>query len=88
MESTEKREPNLYLYEDELDERPHIADFISSLANYENTIPAATDPDAKPPPPSARMGKFQAKDLKEYIIDYAHSLCKCCVSQKSSAKDL
>lgn len=51
-------EANLYLYEDELDTRPHISTFISSLSNYENTIPAATDPDAKAPAPSARMGMF------------------------------
>lgn len=50
-------DPNLYLYDDDLESRPHISTFISSIANYENTIPAATDPDAKPPPPSARMGK-------------------------------
>lgn len=33
---------------------------IGSLANYSNTIPSApdgADGDAKPPPPSARMGK-------------------------------
>ncbi|XP_017839242.1 solute carrier family 12 member 4 isoform X2 [Drosophila busckii] len=47
-------DPNLYLYDDDLETRPHISTFISSIANYENTIPAATDPDAKPP--SARMG--------------------------------
>ncbi|XP_037941652.1 solute carrier family 12 member 6-like [Teleopsis dalmanni] len=51
-----KIDPNLYLYEDELETRPHISKFISSLANYENTIPAAADPDAKTPAPSARMG--------------------------------
>ncbi|XP_034654488.1 solute carrier family 12 member 6 isoform X1 [Drosophila subobscura] len=49
-------DPNLYLYDDDLATRPHISTFISSIANYENTIPAATDPDAKPPQPSARMG--------------------------------
>ncbi|SPP73176.1 solute carrier family 12 member 6 isoform X2 [Drosophila guanche] len=49
-------DPNLYLYDDDLETRPHISTFISSIANYENTIPAATDPDAKPPAPSARMG--------------------------------
>ncbi|XP_073813225.1 solute carrier family 12 member kcc isoform X9 [Musca autumnalis] len=57
-ENNEKpnKEPNLYLYDDDLETRPHISTFISSLANYENTIPAATDPDAKAPAPSARMG--------------------------------
>lgn len=54
-------DPNLYLYDDDLESRPHISTFISSIANYENTIPAATDPDAKPPPPSARMGMYHLK---------------------------
>ncbi|XP_067626916.1 solute carrier family 12 member 4 isoform X4 [Eurosta solidaginis] len=47
---------NLYLYDDELDTRPHVSTFISSLANYENTIPSATDPDSKAAAPAARMG--------------------------------
>ncbi|XP_039954921.1 solute carrier family 12 member 6 isoform X1 [Bactrocera neohumeralis] len=47
---------NLYLYDDELDTRPHVSTFISSLANYENTIPSATDPDSKTAAPAARMG--------------------------------
>lgn len=59
-------EANLYLYDDELDTRPHISTFISSLANYENTIPAATDPDAKAPAPSARMGESH-NSWEEYI---------------------
>ncbi|XP_026739052.1 solute carrier family 12 member 4 isoform X1 [Trichoplusia ni] len=48
---------NLYLYHEELEDRPRAATFLSSLANYSNTIPtaAAGDPDAKPAPP-ARMG--------------------------------
>ncbi|XP_055312434.1 solute carrier family 12 member 4 isoform X3 [Sitodiplosis mosellana] len=49
-------DPNLYLYSDELDTRPRASTFVSSFVNYQNTIPAATDPDAKPPQPSARMG--------------------------------
>ncbi|XP_067002016.2 solute carrier family 12 member 4 isoform X2 [Anabrus simplex] len=48
-------ETNLYLYSEEMEDRPRISTLISSLANYSNTIPAATDPDAKPQP-SARMG--------------------------------
>ena len=58
-DKTEKNkvEANLCLYDDELDTRPHISTFISSLANYENTIPAPGDPDAKKPVPSAGMGK-------------------------------
>ncbi|XP_075975973.1 solute carrier family 12 member kcc isoform X2 [Anticarsia gemmatalis] len=48
---------NLYLYHDELEDRPRAATFLTSLANYSNTIPTASaaDPDAKPAPP-ARMG--------------------------------
>ncbi|XP_049831713.1 solute carrier family 12 member 6 isoform X1 [Schistocerca gregaria] len=48
-------ETNLYLYSEEMEDRPRVSTLISSLANYSNTIPAATDPDAKPAP-SARMG--------------------------------
>ncbi|XP_069675639.1 solute carrier family 12 member 4 isoform X2 [Periplaneta americana] len=48
-------ETNLYLYSEEMEDRPRISTLINSLANYSNTIPAATDPDAKPQP-SARMG--------------------------------
>lgn len=47
--------------QEELHERPQITSMIGSLANYSNTIPSApegADGDAKPPPPSARMGKF------------------------------
>lgn len=40
-----------------MDARPRVSTFVSSLVNYTNTIPAATDPDVKPPAPSARMGK-------------------------------
>ncbi|KAJ8736130.1 hypothetical protein PYW08_006786 [Mythimna loreyi] len=48
---------NLYLYHEELEDRPRAATFLTSLANYSNTIPTASaaDPDAKPAPP-ARMG--------------------------------
>lgn len=55
-ETKDRLDANLYLYDDELETRPHVSTFISSLANYENTIPAATDPDAKQAPPVARMG--------------------------------
>lgn len=44
--------------QEEIDSRPRVSTFISSIVNYSNTIPAATDPDAKPPAPSARMGKL------------------------------
>ncbi|XP_044741711.1 solute carrier family 12 member 7 isoform X2 [Chrysoperla carnea] len=61
-------ETNLYLYSEEMEDRPRISTLISSLANYSNTIPpaesggdgdapaatkASTGPAAKP---SARMG--------------------------------
>ncbi|XP_031632483.1 solute carrier family 12 member 4 isoform X2 [Contarinia nasturtii] len=49
-------DPNLYLYSDEIDTRPQVSTFIQTFNSYQNTIPAATDPDAKPPPPAARMG--------------------------------
>ncbi|XP_055598463.1 solute carrier family 12 member 4 isoform X2 [Uranotaenia lowii] len=56
MIKNEKMETNLYLYSEEIQERPQITTLISSLANYSNTIPAPTDPDAKPAAASARMG--------------------------------
>uniref|UniRef100_A0A8D8FJ36 Solute carrier family 12 member 6 n=1 Tax=Culex pipiens TaxID=7175 RepID=A0A8D8FJ36_CULPI len=56
VSKNEKMETNLYLYSEEIQERPQITTLISSLANYSNTIPAPTDPDAKPAPASARMG--------------------------------
>ncbi|XP_011874240.1 PREDICTED: solute carrier family 12 member 7 isoform X1 [Vollenhovia emeryi] len=51
-------ETNLYLYSEEMEDRPRISTLLNSLANYSNTIPAPTDPD-KPAPPTgggARMG--------------------------------
>ncbi|XP_046385480.1 solute carrier family 12 member 7 isoform X3 [Ischnura elegans] len=54
---------NLYLYSEEMEDRPRVSTLLNSLANYSNTIPAPTDPDAqsaggKAPPPTggARMG--------------------------------
>ncbi|XP_022130318.2 solute carrier family 12 member 4 isoform X1 [Pieris rapae] len=49
---------NLYLYHDEIEDRPRAATFLSSLADYSNTIPTASaaDPDAPKPAPPARMG--------------------------------
>ncbi|XP_073999201.1 solute carrier family 12 member kcc isoform X3 [Rhodnius prolixus] len=42
-------ETNLFLYSEEMEDRPRISTLISSLANYSNTIPpASSDPDAKP----------------------------------------
>ncbi|XP_020708843.1 solute carrier family 12 member 4 isoform X2 [Athalia rosae] len=60
--NSEKRsgyETNLYLYSEEMEDRPRISTLLNSLANYSNTIPAATDPDSKPAQPpggGARMG--------------------------------
>lgn len=42
--------------QEELEDRPRISTLISSLANYSNTIPAASEADAKPGQKSARMG--------------------------------
>lgn len=42
-----------------MEDRPRISTLLNSLANYSNTIPAATDPDSKPAPAAgggARMG--------------------------------
>ncbi|XP_013175859.1 PREDICTED: solute carrier family 12 member 4 isoform X3 [Papilio xuthus] len=49
---------NLYLYHEEMEDRPRAATFLSSLADYSNTIPTAStaDPDAAKPAPPARMG--------------------------------
>ncbi|XP_045508008.1 solute carrier family 12 member 4 isoform X2 [Colias croceus] len=49
---------NLYLYHEEIEDRPRAATFLSSLADYSNTIPTASaaDPDAPKPAPPARMG--------------------------------
>lgn len=50
-------ETNLYLYSEEMEDRPRISTLISSLANYSNTIPpASNDPDARPAASGARMG--------------------------------
>lgn len=49
-------ETNLYLYSEEMEDRPRISTLISSLGNYSNTIPAPADPDAKPQTGGARMG--------------------------------
>ncbi|KAK9296417.1 hypothetical protein QLX08_009570 [Tetragonisca angustula] len=51
-------ETNLFLYSEEMEVRPRISTLLNSLSDYSNTIPAATDPDAKTPPVQggARMG--------------------------------
>ncbi|XP_018569114.1 solute carrier family 12 member 4 isoform X2 [Anoplophora glabripennis] len=56
-EKTSGYETNLYLYSEEMEDRPRISTLISSLANYSNTIPpASNDPDARPAGGAARMG--------------------------------
>lgn len=37
-----------------MEDRPRISTLLNSLANYSNTIPAATDPDSKPAPAAGR----------------------------------
>ncbi|XP_070491619.1 solute carrier family 12 member 4 isoform X4 [Chironomus tepperi] len=55
--NNEKVNTNLYLYSEEIHERPQITSMIGSLANYSNTIPSApAEGDGKPAPQSARMG--------------------------------
>ncbi|GAB6021396.1 hypothetical protein CHUAL_004003 [Chamberlinius hualienensis] len=50
-------EKNLYLYHEEFQDKPRVATLVSTLANYNATIPTApSDPDAKPAPKSARLG--------------------------------
>uniref|UniRef100_A0A646QE31 Solute carrier family 12 member 6 n=1 Tax=Hemiscolopendra marginata TaxID=943146 RepID=A0A646QE31_9MYRI len=48
-------EKNLYLYHEEMQDRPRVSTLINTLANYNVAIPAPTDPDAKPQP-SAQLG--------------------------------
>lgn len=47
---------NLSDSQEDIAERPRVSTFISSMANYSNTIPAADDADAKPAAQSAGMG--------------------------------
>ncbi|XP_034942488.1 solute carrier family 12 member 4 isoform X2 [Chelonus insularis] len=49
-------ETNLYLYSEDLDDRPRIATLLNNLASYSNTIPVATDPDSKPTPTAGGGG--------------------------------
>ncbi|XP_063824024.1 solute carrier family 12 member 4 isoform X2 [Ostrinia nubilalis] len=58
VEKDKSCDTNLYLYHEEIEDRPRAATFLSSLADYSNTIPtaAAGDPDAAKPAPPARMG--------------------------------
>lgn len=48
--------PNVPTLQEEIDSRPRVSTFLDALVNYKNTIPEATDPDVKPPAPSAQMG--------------------------------
>lgn len=58
----------LFILQEELEDRPRISTLISSLANYSNTIPAASEADAKPGQKSARMGKLLFFKLKIKLI--------------------
>ncbi|RLU20061.1 hypothetical protein DMN91_006667 [Ooceraea biroi] len=51
-------ETNLYLYNEEMEDRPRISTLLNNLADYSNTIPAPTDPDrpAASAGGGARMG--------------------------------
>ncbi|KAH0949118.1 hypothetical protein HN011_009988, partial [Eciton burchellii] len=52
-------ETNLYLYSEEMEDRPRISTLLNNLADYSNTIPAPTDPDSRPAASAgggARMG--------------------------------
>ncbi|KAF0766635.1 solute carrier family 12 member 6 isoform X3 [Aphis craccivora] len=40
-------ETNLYLYSDEMDDRPRVPTFLNSIADYSNTIPNLADSDTK-----------------------------------------
>ncbi|XP_063395595.1 solute carrier family 12 member 6 isoform X6 [Cydia fagiglandana] len=48
----------MFVWQEEIEDRPRAATFLSSLADYSNTIPTASaaDPDAAKPAPPARMG--------------------------------
>ncbi|XP_069971636.1 solute carrier family 12 member 4 [Penaeus vannamei] len=49
-------EKNLYLYSEEMADRPRVSMMINSLANYNATIPSAEDEDAKKLKPVAKLG--------------------------------
>ncbi|XP_023230852.1 solute carrier family 12 member 6-like [Centruroides sculpturatus] len=48
-------EKNLYLYHEEMPERPRVASLLGSLANYNVAIPSVTE-ESKPPPKKANLG--------------------------------
>ncbi|KAK4308193.1 hypothetical protein Pmani_020092 [Petrolisthes manimaculis] len=47
---------NLYLYSEEMADRPRVSMMINSLANYNATIPSAEESDSKPTKPKANLG--------------------------------
>ncbi|XP_043191237.1 solute carrier family 12 member 4-like isoform X4 [Amphibalanus amphitrite] len=47
---------NLYLYSEELEERPRVVNMVHTLANYNAIIPSATDHDQKPVRPQNKLG--------------------------------
>lgn len=47
---------NLYLYSEELEERPRVVSMVHSLANYNAIIPSATDHDQKPVRQQNKLG--------------------------------
>ncbi|KAG7166830.1 Solute carrier family 12 member 6-like 1 [Homarus americanus] len=49
-------EKNLYLYSEEMADRPRVSMMINSLANYNATIPSAEENDSKPTKPVAKLG--------------------------------
>ncbi|CAL4060077.1 unnamed protein product, partial [Meganyctiphanes norvegica] len=49
-------EKNLYLYSEEMADRPRMSVMINSLANYNATIPSADDADTKNVPPASKLG--------------------------------
>ncbi|XP_059478016.1 solute carrier family 12 member 6 isoform X3 [Neocloeon triangulifer] len=56
VEKQASLDTNLYLYQEELEDRPQVSTLLNSLANYSNTIPAATDPDKDKPAGGAAAG--------------------------------
>lgn len=49
-------ERNMYLFHEEMPERPTVATLLNSLANYNVTIPSVSDQDAKMVPKKANLG--------------------------------
>ncbi|XP_054719060.1 solute carrier family 12 member 6-like [Uloborus diversus] len=49
-------EKNLYLYSEEMAERPHVSTFLSTLANYNVAIPNVEEQEGKAAPKKANLG--------------------------------